>query len=389
MRNWILPEYVEDILPAESLHIEKIRRKILDLMHVYGYQLVIPPLLEYTESLLSGSGSDMDLHMFKVVDQLSGRMMGLRADITPQAARIDAHLLNAQGVTRLCYASSALHTIPREIARTREPFQIGAELYGHSGLESDVEIQHLMLQCLMKSGVSKIQLDLGHVAIFRCLIKDLAIKPALETDFYTLLRAKDLATLKELLQSTGTLLNKNIQEMLLHLPELYGDRKILIEARRLLPKHPEIIAALDQLEVLAEKLEHFVDQITFDLSDLRGYHYHTGIVFAAYTTGSSSPIALGGRYDEIGKSFGRSRPATGFSMDLRELSRLTHTETNPKGILAPYRPDDRLLQEKVMQLRESGWVVIPLLPGCNEKDDATYCDRKLVLKNSTWDVVEI
>ncbi|HNC41679.1 MAG TPA: ATP phosphoribosyltransferase regulatory subunit [Nitrosomonas sp.] len=389
MRNWILPEYVEDILPAESLHIEKIRRQMLDLMHVHGYQLVIPPLLEYTESLLSGSGSDMDLHMFKVVDQLSGRMLGLRADITPQAARIDAHLLNAQGVTRLCYASSVLHTIPCEIARTREPFQIGAELYGHSGLESDIEIQHLMLQCLVKSGVGKIQLDLGHVAIFRCLIKDLAIKPALETDFYTLLRAKDLAALKELLQSTSTLLSKNAQEMLLHLPELYGDRKILIEARKLLPEHPEIIAALDQLEVLAEKLACYVDRITFDLSDLRGYHYHTGIVFAAYTKGNPGPIALGGRYDEIGKSFGRSRPATGFSMDLRELSRLAHTETSPKGILAPYKPDDKLLQEKVIQLRASGWVVITLLPGCNEENDATCCDKKLVLKNDTWDVVEI
>lgn len=389
MRNWILPEYVEDILPAEALHIERTRRQILDLMHVHGYQLVIPPLLEYTESLLSGSGSDMDLHMFKVVDQLSGRMMGLRADITPQAARIDAHLLNAQSVTRLCYASSVLHTIPCEITRTREPFQIGAELYGHSGLESDFEIQHLMLQCLATSGVGKIQLDLGHVAIFRCLIKDLAIKPALENEFYTLLRAKDLTALKELLQSTDTLLSKSVQEMLLHLPELYGDRKILIEARELLPKHSEITSALDQLEVLADKLEHFVDQITFDLSDLRGYHYHTGIVFAAYTKGNSGPIALGGRYDEIGKSFGRSRPATGFSMDLRELSRLTRTETNPKGILAPYKPDDRLLQEKIMQLRESGGVVITLLPGCNEKDDAAYCDKKLVLKNDVWDVVEI
>ncbi|MBK7365282.1 MAG: ATP phosphoribosyltransferase regulatory subunit [Nitrosomonas sp.] len=389
MRNWILPEYVEDILPAEALHIERIRRKILDLMHVHGYQLVIPPLLEYTESLLSGSGSDMDLHMFKVVDQLSGRMMGLRADITPQAARIDAHLLNAQGVTRLCYANSVLHTVPCEITRTREPFQIGAELYGHSGLESDFEIQHLMLQCLATSGVGKIQLDLGHVAIFRCLIKDLAVKPVLEMDLYTLLGAKDLAALKELLQSTDMQLSKNVQEILLRLPELYGDRKILIEARKMLPKHPEIVTALDQLDILAEKLECYVDQITFDLSDLRGYHYHTGIVFAAYSKGNSSPIVLGGRYDEIGKSFGRSRPATGFSMDLRELSRLIHTETSPRGILAPYNPDDSLLQEKVMQLRRSGWVVITLLPGCNENDDAAYCDRKLVLKNGAWDVEEI
>lgn len=389
MRNWILPEYVEDILPAEALQIERIRRGILDLMHVHGYQLVIPPLLEYTESLLSGSGSDMDLHMFKVVDQLSGRMMGLRADITPQAARIDAHLLNAQGVTRLCYASSVLHTVPCEITRTREPFQIGAELYGHPGLESDFEIQHLMLQCLKTSGISKIQIDLGHVAIFRCLIKDLSIKPALETDFYTLLRAKDLAALKELLQSTDTLLSKNAQEMILHLPELYGDRKILIEARKLLPKHPEIIAAIDQLEVLAEKLEPLVDQITFDLSDLRGYHYHTGVVFAAYTKRNSGPIALGGRYDEIGKSFGRSRPATGFSLDLRELSRLTHSKTHPKGVLSPYKPDDRLLQEKVMQLRESGQVVITLLPGSNEKNDTANCNSKLILNNGTWDVVEI
>lgn len=389
MRNWILPEYVEDILPVEALRIEKMRRQILDLLHVHGYQLVIPPLLEYTESLLTGSSSDMDLRMFKVVDQLSGRMMGLRADMTPQTARIDAHLLNAEGVTRLCYASSILHTIPCEITRTREPFQLGAELYGHSGLESDIEIQHLMLKCLRASGIGKIQLDLGHVAIFRSLIKDLAIESTLENEFYTLLRAKDVTALKALLQSTDTLLSKQVQDMLLHLPELYGDQKILLEARKLLPKHPEILAALDQLEILAEKLADYVDKITFDLSDLRGYHYHTGIVFAAYTEGNFGSIGLGGRYDEIGKAFGRSRPATGFSLDLRELLKLTRTEIKFKGILAPYKLDDASLQERIKQLRESGCVVITQLPGSNEKDDAVYCDSQLIQKNDAWEIVKI
>ncbi|MEK7771500.1 MAG: ATP phosphoribosyltransferase regulatory subunit [Pseudomonadota bacterium] len=382
MRNWLLPEYVEDILPMEALHIEVMRRQIIDLLMLHGYQQVIPPLLEYVESLLSGSGSDMDLRMFKVIDQLSGRMMGLRADMTPQVARIDAHLLNSEGITRLCYASSVLHTVPSGITQTREPLQVGAELYGHAGLESDLEVQRLMLQCLSVSGVSDIHLDLGHVAVFRGLIKGAGISRELETELFTVLQAKDVSTLKELCVR----LQKHTREALMLLPELYGDKKILADAIRRLPDYPEIRVALNELSTIEEELEPSVDNIAFDLADLRGYHYHTGIVFAAYTNECSNAIALGGRYDEIGKAFGRARSATGFSMDLRELSRLIKPGTYPKGIRAPSQKNKEL-EIMIEQLRKAGQIVIMELPG--QKGESSHCDRQLVLHDGQWIVETI
>tara|TARA_R110002073_G_scaffold328396_2_gene509617 strand:+ start:4034 stop:5209 length:1176 start_codon:yes stop_codon:yes gene_type:complete len=387
MRNWLLPEYVEDILPEEALHIEAMRRCIVDLLRVHGYQLVIPPLLEYVESLLSGSGSDMDLHMFKVIDQLSGRTMGLRADMTPQVARIDAHLLNCDGVTRLCYANSVLHTIPSGLTCTREPLQIGAELYGHAGLESDLEIQKLMLQCLSESGVNPIHLDLGHVTVFRGLIKGAGIPADIETELFRILQAKDNAALRELCAGLNKRVSKRTREALILLPELYGDRKILEQAHKLLPDYSEIRIALDELETVGKELKKVVDTIAFDLADLRGYHYHSGMVFAAYAKGCSNAIALGGRYDEIGKSFGRARPATGFSMDLRELSKLVKLKSYPKGILAPYRKNSKALEKMIRQLRDAGQIVVVELPG--HKSDKVNCDRQLVLRNEKWIVEEI
>lgn len=383
MRNWLLPEFVEDILPAEAIHIEDMRRQIIDLLMVHGYQQVVPPLLEYVESLLTGSGSDMDLHMFKVIDQLSGRMMGLRADMTPQVARIDAHLLNFEGITRLCYANSVLHTVPAGITKTREPLQVGAELYGHSGLESDLEVQRLMLQCLTVSGVSAIQLDLGHVAVFRGLIKGAGISHELEAELYAVLQAKDVSTLQELCVD----LQKQTREALLLLPELYGDHKVLADAASRLPDYPEIRAALNELSIAKEELKPIVDEIAFDLADLRGYHYHTGMVFAAYTSGCSNAIALGGRYDEIGKAFGRARPATGFSMDLRELSRLMKPQSYPKAISAPYQKKNTELESKIEQLRKSGQIVVVELP--EQKGKLLDCDRQLVLHDGQWIVKEI
>lgn len=383
MRNWLLPEFVEDILPAEAIHIEGMRRQIIDLLMVHGYQQVVPPLLEYVESLLTGSGSDMDLHMFKVIDQLSGRMMGLRADMTPQVARIDAHLLNFEGITRLCYANSVLHTVPAGITKTREPLQVGAELYGHSGLESDLEVQRLMLQCLTVSGVSAIQLDLGHVAVFRGLIKGAGISHELEAELYAVLQAKDVSTLQELCVD----LQKQTREALLLLPELYGDHKVLADAASRLPDYPEIRAALNELSIAKEELKPIVDKIAFDLADLRGYHYHTGMVFAAYTSGCSNAIALGGRYDEIGKAFGRARPATGFSMDLRELSRLMKPQSYPKAISAPYQKKNTELESKIEQLRKSGQIVVVELPG--QKGKSLDCDRELILHDGQWIVKEI
>ncbi len=390
MRNWLLPEYIEDILPEEALRIETLRRRILDWLLVHGYQLVGPPMLEFVESLISGSGGDMNLRMFKVVDQLSSRMMGLRADITPQTARIDAHLLNCNGITRLCYAGSVLHTVPSGLTNTREPLQIGAELYGHAGLESDLEIQRLMLQVLTMSGIDNIHLDLGHVAIFRGIVKGAGISTSLEAELFSALQAKDISALKELFTGLGKDINKNVQQALMLLPKLYGDKKVLVQARKFLPDYTEIKKALDELEMVAVELKLVVDTLAFDLADLRGYHYHSGIVFAAYADGYPNAVALGGRYDEIGKVFGRARPATGFSMDLRELSRLIKTpDPCPKGILAPYRKNDKVLDKAIEQLRIKNQIVIVELPRHGGSKDTFNCDRKLVLQNKAWKVVNI
>lgn len=389
MREWILPEYVEDILPAEALRIEMMRRRIMDWLLVHGYELVGPPLLEFVESLLSGSGGDTDLRMFKVVDQLSGRMMGLRADMTPQTARIDAHLLNRRGITRLCYAGSVLHTLPSGLTRTREPLQIGAELYGHAGLESDLEVQRLMLQSLAIAGIGKIHLDLGHVAVFRGLVRGAGIPLELETELFSVLQAKDNCGLEKLCAGLRKHVDMQARRALLLLPELYGDSTILALARQSLPDYPEITRALDELEAVGTELGPLVDSLAFDLADLRGYHYHSGMVFAAYTVGCPNAIALGGRYDEIGKAFGRARPATGFSMDLRELSGLVQADLYPKGILAPYANGDKMLEKVIEQLRNEGQIVVVELPGNEGKKSTFNCDRRLVLQDKIWAIVQI
>jgi ATP phosphoribosyltransferase regulatory subunit len=389
MPAWILPEYIEDLLPAEALRIEMMRRRVIDLLLVHGYELVGPPLLEYVESLLTGSGGDTNLRMFKVVDQLNGRMMGLRADMTPQVARIDAHLLNRKGVARLCYAGSVLHAVPSGLTRTREPLQIGAELYGHAGLESDFEVQQLMLRSLGIAGIEKIHVDLGHVAVFRGLVRGAGIHAELEKGLFSALQAKDTHALTELCRELDGSIAPRVREALLLLPELYGDERVLALARKYLPDYPEIMTAVDELESAGVELRPLVDSLAFDLADLRGYHYHSGMVFAAYTPGSSNAIALGGRYDEVGKAFGRARPATGFSMDLRELSGLVQMESTRKGILAPYMKGDTKLEEKMEQLRNEGQVVIVDLPGHEYGQDIAGCDRKLTLKRGNWAVVSI
>ncbi|KIO50428.1 ATP phosphoribosyltransferase regulatory subunit [Nitrosospira sp. NpAV] len=389
MRKWILPEYVEDILPAEARRIEMMRRRIIDWLLVHGYELVGPPLLEYVESLLSGSGGETDLRMFKVVDQLSGRMMGLRADMTPQTARIDAHLLNRKGITRLCYAGSVLHALPSGLTRTREPLQIGAELYGHAGLESDLEVQRLMLQTLEIAGINGIHLDLGHVAVFRGLVRGARIPVELETELFNVLQAKDICGLKALCAGLSTRVHARAREALLLLPELYGDSRILALARKSLPDYPEIRCALDELETVASQLKSMVNTVAFDLADLRGYHYHSGMVFAAYTGNCPNAIALGGRYDEIGKAFGRARPATGFSMDLRELAGLVQSDAYPKGVLAPHAHGDKPLEEKIGQLRCEGQIVVVELPGHEPGQNTYNCDRKLVLQDQEWIVIDI
>jgi ATP phosphoribosyltransferase regulatory subunit len=380
MQKWLLPEYIEDLLPGEAARVERLRRRILDLFFVHGYELVVPPMLEYLESLLTGTGHDLDLKTFKLVDQLSGRMLGLRADITPQVARIDAHLLNRKGVTRLCYAGTVLHTQPSGLLRTREPMQIGAEIYGHAGLESDVEIQTLMLRALQATGVSGIHLDIGHVSVFRALITRAGLTAQQEADLFQVLQAKDVPALRELSNGVDAV----TREALLMLPELYGGPEVLATARARLPDYPELTACLDALARIGRELNGDVKELCFDLAELRGYHYHSGVVFAAYAGNRPEAIARGGRYDEVGRAFGRARPATGFTMDLRELAQMANDEARPMRVLAPWRPDDAALQAEIDRLRAGGTVVVADLPGHEASRAELNCTQQLVAGNGTW-----
>lgn len=385
MQNWLLPEYIQDMLPDEAWRVEQMRVQILDLLRKSGYQLVAPPLLEYAESLLIADSADMDLRTFKLVDQLSGRTLALRADITPQVARIDAHLLNRQGVARLCYAGSVLHTQPAGLNRTRELLQIGAELYGHSGLASDLEIQQLMLQSLSMLGIRDVHLDLGHVGVFRALVKHARLDKNLENELFSALQVKDSTTLQDLLQP----LDEDLRRAFLILPTLYGNcDAVLARARKLLPADAEIGTALDDLQVVSAKLQPVVGSVGIDLADLRGYHYHSGMVFAAYHAGSHDAIALGGRYDDLGKSFGRARAATGFSMDLRQLYRLLPVQSMRPAIRAPHR-EDVALTDAIAGLRAAGEIVIVDLPGSAAGLSESQCDRELVLRAGAWQVIAL
>jgi ATP phosphoribosyltransferase regulatory subunit len=311
--KWVLPEYIEDILPAEAKRIEALRRKILDLFFSKDYELVMPPLLEYVDSLLTGTGHDLELRTFKVVDQLSGRMMGVRADITPQVARIDAHLLNRRGVTRLCYCGSVLHTRPAAPGATREPIQIGAEMYGEAGVAADVEMLELLCRALELAGVRKARVDIGHVAVFRAIAHEAGVGAEREAELFEALQRKDVPALKELAKK----LRAKMRDALLMLPSLYGGAEVLDEAEKKLPRLPEVKKALATLGRLAKACKF---PASFDLAELRGYHYHSGVVFDAYCDGVAGAVARGGRYDEVGRAFGRARPATGFSIDLRTLA---------------------------------------------------------------------
>jgi ATP phosphoribosyltransferase regulatory subunit len=383
MRTWILPEYIEDILPAEAARIERLRRDLLDLFVVHGFELVMPPMIEYLESLLTGTGHDLDLQTFKLVDQLSGRMLGVRADIAPQAARIDAHLLNRKGVTRLCYTGSVLHTLPRGMNRTREPLQVGAELYGHAGIESDAEVQRLMMKALAAAGVRDAYLDIGHVGIFRCLVGRAGLDAGREAELFRAMQAKDVPGLKALTRKVDS----RTGAALATLPQLYGGPEVIAAARKRLPDHPEIRAALADLQALSGDLRDVARIRCFDLAELRGYHYHSGVVFAAYAGGAANAVALGGRYDEVGKAFGRARPATGFSMDLRELAQASPDGAARSRVLAPYAPGDAALQRAVNALRARGTIVVVDLPGHAGARAELGCNQRLAKRNGKWQVV--
>ena len=375
--NWLLPEYIADALPAEAARIEQLRRTVLDHFRAGGFEFVMPPMLEYLESLLTGAGQDLNLRTFKLVDQLSGRTMGVRADITPQAARIDAHLLNHQGVTRLCYCDSVLHTLPASVSAGREPLQIGAELYGFAGIEADLAIIRLMAGAFAKIKLPLSRVDLGHVGIFRALAEAAGLAPDAEENVLSLLRAKDVPGLVEACAGVAS----PYREALQALPLLYGGVDVLARAQAELPALPAITAALDGLRHLVEAAPEL--PFSIDLSDLRGYHYHNGVVFAAYCPDYPAAIALGGRYDGAGKAFGRARPATGFSMDLREVVRLVAPGKAQGAILAAWAGHDKTLAGLIAALREQGEIVVELLPG-ETACEGPLCDRKLVQVGGQW-----
>ncbi|AFQ48049.1 ATP phosphoribosyltransferase regulatory subunit [Burkholderia cepacia] len=380
MSTWLLPENIADVLPSEARKIEELRRRLLDRFRSYGYEMVMPPLLEYLESLLTSGGTDLRLRTFKLVDQLSGRTLGLRADITPQVARIDAHLLNRQGVTRLCYAGNVMHTRPRGLHATREQIQIGAEIYGHAGLEADLEIQQLMVDALHLAGLSRIRLDLCHAGVLAALLARDAQAAERGEALYDALSGKDVPLLTELTDDLGA----DTRAALRALPHLYGDASVLDEARARLPVLPEITRALDDLAQLAAQAKGV--EVAIDLADLRGYAYHSGAMFTAYIDGVPNAIARGGRYDHVGQAYGRARPATGFSLDLRELARISPVEARGTAILAPWAQDDAL-SAAVAALRDAGEVVIQALPGHDHVLDEFACDRSLVERDGAW-VVE-
>ena len=384
MRNWLLPEFIEDVMPAEASRIESLRRQLLDLFKVHGYQYVIPPTLEYVESLITGTGSKLDTATFKVVDQLTGRMMGIRADTTPQAARIDAHMLNHKGVSRLCYAGTVLRTKPSGLAHTREPLQVGAELFGHAGVESDVEIQRLMIQALKLIGINDLHVDFSHVGVFESLIEAGNVNQSLENDLHAALLSKD----KTLVANLANGLDAGIKQALIDLTDLNGDVGVLARARAILPTLPKISTALEDLAAVAEQLSDLDLDVGFDLSELRGYHYHSGLVFAAYAQNYAGPLSLGGRYDEVGVAFGRARPATGFSLDLRGVVTALQSSDSIKGILAPVNQDDAL-KAKIEALRNVGQIVVQALPNDQTSLTELNCDKELKLQKGEWQVVPL
>lgn len=389
---WLLPDGIEEVLPDDARHLERLRRLLLDVFASWGYQYVIPPFIDYLDSLLTGSGHDLDLQTFKLTDQLTGEMLGIRADMTPQVARIDVHHLRSTGPTRLCYVGTILHTRGNHLEKTRSPMQIGAELYGHAGIESDMESIMLMLEMLAVTGLEDVHLDLGHVGIYRGLSVQAGLSAQQEAILFDVLQRKANPELADLLESFA--IDPSSENMLLKLPELNGGREVLDEAQKLLSGAGEQVQkALTDLFYLAEKLGAAFPAlpISFDLAELRGYHYHTGIVFAAFTPALGREIARGGRYDNIGSVFGSGRPATGFSADLKCLSALAKKNTQEDAREKIFAPavDDADLSETIRDLRASGRVVIQQLPGQTGGAEESGCTAQLVREARQWVVAPL
>lgn len=379
--SWQLPDQIADVLPSEARHIEELRRLFLDTARSYGYELVMPPLLEHLDSLLTGTGEALDLQTFKLVDQLSGRTLGLRADTTPQVARIDAHLLNRSGVARLCYCGPVLHTRAERPHATREPLQFGAEIYGHAGLEADFEAQLLALEGLRAAGVSELAVDMADVRIVNSLLAGATINASTMALIHAALAAKDASELDSLTASLNGGISSAAREGLKALLQLYGDEKVLAEAEKVLPPAPGVHEALQNLKWLASHVG--AAKVGIDLADLRGYAYYSGIRFAIY--GQGAELARGGRYDEVGAVFGRRRPAVGFSLDLKELVRVLPPRPLKAAIRAPWG-EEAGLHAAIARLRADGETVTCVLPGHEHEVSEFDCDRELAKAAGQWGV---
>ena len=385
-KSWLLPDGIDELLPDQADELEALRRRLLDLYATWGYRLVIPPFIEYLESLLTGTGKDLEHQTFQLTDQLSGRQVGIRADITPQAARIDAHQLQQQGPTRLCYIGSVLRTRPDGFSSSRSPLQIGAELYGHAGVASDAEVLCLMMETLRMAGLEQVFLDLGHVGIFRNLALQAGLLPEQESELFEALQRKAQPEIAELVSGYG--LPPGQAKMLNALAALNGGPEILELARtELAEATPEVMAAIDYLEELGAELAAYIPDVPvhYDLAELRAYHYQTGVVFAAFVPGQGNELARGGRYDHIGEKFGRARPATGFSADLKALMALAKPAPGKRAgaVLAPSQGDSDL-QARVRELRSNGRIVIQELPGQRTDLEEAGITERLQKAGQEW-----
>ncbi len=388
--RWLLPEGVEEYLPEQAERLESLRRELLNLFHSWGYELVIPPLIEYLESLLVGVGHELDLETFKLIDQSTGRSMGVRADMTPQVARIDAHRLRTEAPSRLCYLDTVLLSRQDGFAGSRTPLQLGAELYGHAGIESDIEMLRLMIETLRVTGLKEFYLDLGHVGIFRALSRQAQLDIDQEKVLFDALQRKARPEIEDYLATIN--IDRAVAQMLIGLVELNGDYGVLDEAESVLARAgTEVQQALVNLQRIARMARSQLNDVPvyFDLAELRGYRYQSGVVFAAFTPGHGQEIARGGRYDEIGRLFGRPRPATGFSSDLKTLMALSPLQPYKKdAILAP-ASECEVLQRTIRELRSQGFRVISELPGQAGNGNDLGCDRKLEKVDSKWCVVDL
>jgi ATP phosphoribosyltransferase regulatory subunit len=378
---WLLPEHIADVLPARARQVEKLRRGLLDAAESFGFELVIPPMLEHIESLLSGTGHALDLQTFKLVDQLSGRTLGLRADSTPQVARIDAHLLNRSGVARLCYCGPVLHTRATGTGASREPLQFGAEIYGHAGIEADIEILDLALEALSVVGLKGAVLDLADTRIVRAVLAGVPVEAARLDAVHAALASKDAAELAAVAKGFPDEARRGLQALL----SLYGDATILAEARRVLPARAAIATALDELKQLADHAAEARPEVKigFDLADSSGYAYYSGARFAVYAEGASDAVARGGRYDEVGAIFGRTRPAVGFGLDVKEVAELVPQAPARPAIRAP-GSGDAALRGTVRQLRARGEIVVRDLPGDRGDEAGFVFDRNVVSSPTGW-----